>query len=85
MLPVRQRILRETALQYNAMQVGPLDVLRAKEQQVTAAERYIEALTSYWIARADLGIVLAGRLPPGEPAPAPPALEQLPRFPFPAL
>jgi cobalt-zinc-cadmium efflux system outer membrane protein len=85
MLPVRERVLRETTLQYNAMQVGPLDVLRAEEQQITTAERYIEALTSYWTARADLGLVLAGRLPPGEPAPAPPALEQLPRFPFPAL
>ena len=85
LLPVRERVLRETQLQYNAMQVGPLDLLRAKEQQIEAAVRYIEALREYWEARADLGLILAGRLPPTEPGPVVPALEQLPRFPFPAL
>ncbi|MEW6298426.1 MAG: TolC family protein [Thermodesulfobacteriota bacterium] len=84
-LPVRDRILQETQLQYNAMQVGPLDVFRAKEQQIEAAARYIDALRAYWLARADLGLLLAGRLPPTEPVPAAPILEQLPRFPFPTL
>jgi cobalt-zinc-cadmium efflux system outer membrane protein len=85
MLPVRERVVRETELQYNAMQIGPLDLFRAKEQQIETAARYVESLRDYWTARADLGLILAGRLPPGEPAPAPPALEQLPRFPFPTL
>ena len=78
-------ILRETQLQYNAMQVGPLDLLRAKEQQIEAAGRYIDALREYWEAHADLTLLLAGRLPPTEPVPAVPAVEQLPRFPFPTL
>jgi outer membrane protein, heavy metal efflux system len=85
MLPVQETVVHETQLQYNAMQVGPLDLLRAKQQQIETAARYVEALRDYWMARADLGLILTGRLPPGEPAPAPPALEQLPRFPFPAL
>lgn len=85
MLPVRKQVVRETELQYNAMQIGPLDLLRAKEQQIETAARYVEALRDYWMARADLGLVLAGRLPPGERAPAPPALQQLPRLPFPTL
>jgi cobalt-zinc-cadmium efflux system outer membrane protein len=85
LLPVRDRILRETQLQYNAMQVGPLDLLRAKEQQIETAVRYIDALQEYWEAHADLALILAGRLPPTEPAPAVPAVEQLPRFPFPTL
>jgi len=84
-LPVRERVLRETQLQYNAMQLGPLDLFRAKEQQIEAAVRYIDALREYWMAQADLALILAGRLPPTEPAPAAPALEQLPRFPFPTL
>jgi cobalt-zinc-cadmium efflux system outer membrane protein len=85
LLPVFDRILRETQLQYNAMQIGPLDLFRAKEQQIEAAVRYIDALREYWMTQADLALILAGRLPPTEPAPAAPALEQLPRFPFPTL
>jgi cobalt-zinc-cadmium efflux system outer membrane protein len=85
LLPVRDRVVQETQLQYNAMQVGPLDLLRAKEQQIETAVRYIEALRAYWMAHADLTLLLAGRLPPTEPAPAAPALEQLPRLPFPTL
>jgi cobalt-zinc-cadmium efflux system outer membrane protein len=85
LLPVLDRVLQDTQLQYNAMQVGPLDLLRAKEQQIETAVRYIGTLREYWMAQADLGLLLAGRLPPTEPAPAAPTLEQLPRFPFPAL
>ncbi|MGE0823505.1 MAG: TolC family protein [Candidatus Binatia bacterium] len=85
LLPVRDRILQETQLQYNAMQIGPLDLLRAKEQQIETAVRYIDTLREYWLAHADLALILAGRLPPTEPAPVPPTLEQLPRFPFSTL
>lgn len=85
LLPVRERLLQETQLQYNAMQVGPLELLRAKEQQIEAGVRYIEALQDYWLAQADLALLLAGHLPPTEPTPIGPALEQAPRFPFPTL
>jgi outer membrane protein, heavy metal efflux system len=85
LLPVEAEIVRQTRLQYDAMQLGPTDLLRAKEHEISTAERYVEALRDYWAARADLALVVAGRLPPGEQAPAPPALEQLPRFPFPTL
>jgi cobalt-zinc-cadmium efflux system outer membrane protein len=85
LLPVWDRVLWETQLQYNAMQVGPLDLFRAKEQQIAVAVRYIDALQGYWATHADLALILAGRLPPTEPAPAAPALEQVPRLPFPTL
>lgn len=85
LLPVRDRVLQETQLQYNAMQIGPLDLLRAKEQQIEAAIRSIDALRDYWLAHADLTLLLAGRLPSTEPTPVGPALEQAPRFPFPTL
>ncbi len=85
LLPVRDRVVQEMQLQYNAMQVGPLDLLRAKEQQIETAVRYIDALREYWLAHADLVLILAGRLPPTEPAPVGPSLEQAPRFPFPTL
>jgi len=82
---MRDHILQETQLQYNAMQVGPLALLRAKEQQIETAVRYVDALREYWTAHADLALILAGRLPQTEPAPSAPALEQLPRFPFSTL
>jgi cobalt-zinc-cadmium efflux system outer membrane protein len=85
LLPVRDRVVQEMQLQYNAMQVGAFDLLRAKEQQIETGVRYIDALRDYWLAQADLALILAGRLPSTEAAPVGPALEQGPRFPFPTL
>jgi cobalt-zinc-cadmium efflux system outer membrane protein len=63
LLPLRERIVNETQLQYNAMQLGIVDVLRAQEQQIQAAVAYIEALLDYWLARTRLEQILSGRLP----------------------
>ncbi len=63
MLPLRERILNELQLQYNAMQFGVFQLLRAREQQIETAVAYIESLRDYWLARTDLGQVLIGRLP----------------------
>ena len=61
-LPLRERIVRETQLQYNAMQLGVFDLLRAREQQIQAALTYVETLLDYWLARTDLEQLLSGRL-----------------------
>ena len=63
LLPLRERIVNETQLQYNAMQLGVFDLVRAREQQIQAAVAYIETLLDYWLARADLEHILSGRLP----------------------
>lgn len=63
LLPLRERIVNETQLQYNAMQLGVFDLLRAREQQIQAAIAYIVTLLDYWLARGDLGQLLSGRLP----------------------
>jgi outer membrane protein, heavy metal efflux system len=63
MLPLRERILNESQLQYNAMQLGPFQLLRAKEEQIETAVAYIEILRDYWLARGDIGQILSGRLP----------------------
>ena len=70
LLPLHERIVNEAQLQYNAMQLGPFQVLRAREQQIQTAVAYIEALRDYWLARADLGQLLSGRLPSSGAAPA---------------
>lgn len=63
LLPLRERVVNETQLQYNAMQAGPLQLLRARERQIETAAAYIEALRDYWLARGDAGQILNGRLP----------------------
>jgi cobalt-zinc-cadmium efflux system outer membrane protein len=69
LLPLRERIVRETQLQYNAMQLGVFDLLRAREQQMQAALAYVETLLDYWLARTELEQLLSGRIPSGEGVP----------------
>jgi len=69
-LPLHERIVNEAQLQYNAMQLGPLQLLRAREQQIQTAVAYVEALRDYWLARGDLGQILSGRLPSPGAVPA---------------
>jgi cobalt-zinc-cadmium efflux system outer membrane protein len=63
LLPLRERIVSETQLQYNAMQRGVFALLRAREQQSQTAIAYIDTLRDYWLARADLGLLVSGRIP----------------------
>jgi cobalt-zinc-cadmium efflux system outer membrane protein len=63
LLPLQERIVNEAQLQYNAMQLGPFQLLRAREQQIQTAVAYIESLRDYWLARADVEQILSGRLP----------------------
>jgi cobalt-zinc-cadmium efflux system outer membrane protein len=63
MVPLQERIVNEAQLHYNAMQLGPIQLLRAREQQIEAAVAYIEALRDYWLGRGDAGQLLSGRLP----------------------
>lgn len=62
LLPQRQRILRETLLQYNAMQKSTYELLLAKEREQQEEQSAIEALRDYWIARAELERAVGGRL-----------------------
>jgi outer membrane protein TolC len=61
-LPLRERVVAETVLQYNAMQVGVFQLLQARRDQVDAARAYIATLLEYWHARAALDQLLSGRL-----------------------
>jgi len=70
LLPLRERIVNESQLQYNAMQFGPFQLLRAREQQIETAVGYIEGLRDYWLARGDIGQLLSGRLPAAMAEPA---------------
>ena len=65
MLPLHERIVNESQLHYNAMQLGPIQLLRAREQQIETGAAYVEALRDYWLARTELAQLLSGRLPGG--------------------
>jgi outer membrane protein, heavy metal efflux system len=61
LLPLRDKIVDETLLQYNAMNTGPLQLLSAKRDQIDTATSYVDALREYWMARTDAEALLAGR------------------------
>jgi len=69
LLPLRQQIVDETQLQFNAMNVGVFQLLQAKRDQIETARAYVEALLEYWRARAEVEQLLAGRLPTGGDVP----------------
>ncbi|NOJ79498.1 TolC family protein [Myxococcus xanthus] len=70
-LPLREKVVEQSQLQYNAMQIGLFQLLSAKREQVEAYQGYIEAVRDYWMARADLEQLVGGRLREGRVAPSP--------------
>lgn len=65
LLPMRERILQQTQLQFNAMNTSVFQLLIARRDQVETGRAYIEALREYWLAVSDLDQILAGRIPDG--------------------
>jgi len=68
-LPLRHRGVEEAQKQYNAMQIGVIQLLQAKQAEIDSGRDYLEALRDYWVARAELERAVGGRLS-REPAPA---------------
>lgn len=62
LLPLATRVVNNTQLQYNAMQIGVFELLEAKREQINAGLQYIDALGDYWRARGALGQILSGRM-----------------------
>lgn len=62
-LPLQELVVNEAQLHYNAMQLGPIQLLRAREQQIEAATAYVEALRDYWMAYGDYQQLMIGWLP----------------------
>lgn len=67
-MPLRDRVLDETQLQYNGMQVGLFQLVAAKREQTEVQSGYIRALAEYWSARAELERAIGGPL--DKPVPA---------------
>jgi len=61
-LPLRQQVVEQTQLQYNAMQIGPFQLLQAKRDQIETGRQYIDSLREYWIARSSVEQIANGRI-----------------------
>lgn len=61
-VPLAEQITAETQLRYNAMQLGVFQLLAAKQREIDTRRRAIATLENYWIARAELELLLDGRM-----------------------
>lgn len=60
-LPLRQRVVQQSQLEYNGMLIGIFELLAAKREQLAAAEQYLQLRRDYWLARLSAEQLLAGR------------------------
>jgi outer membrane protein, heavy metal efflux system len=64
LLPDQRRILSESLLNYNAMEIGNFELFTIKAEEARTEREYIEAVRDYWIARVDLEREVGGNLSP---------------------
>jgi outer membrane protein TolC len=61
-LPAQRRVVDQTLLQYNAMQLGIFQLLEAHRAALDLELQFVETLREYWSAQSALDTLLAGRL-----------------------
>jgi cobalt-zinc-cadmium efflux system outer membrane protein len=64
LLPDQRRILNESLINYNVMEIGNLELFTAKAEEARTEREFIEAVRDYWIARAELERAVGGNLNP---------------------
>lgn len=62
-LPLRQQVLDQTLLHYNAMNATTTELLMARRELVDAGQQYVDALRRYWGAMADVAALRRGATP----------------------
>lgn len=60
LLPLRDDVLQETLLHYNAGQLGVFELLTAQRALIQTGQRYIDYLYQFWLARTRADALLAG-------------------------
>ncbi|MBI3829004.1 MAG: TolC family protein [Planctomycetes bacterium] len=60
--PLHARLVELAQERYNNMTLGALDLLAAKQEQLSAQAEQVEALRDYWIHRVELERAVGGRL-----------------------
>jgi len=61
-LPLRRQVLEQTLREYNQMLVGTFEVLIAKQEEIEAEKRHLEAVAGAWTARLELARALGTML-----------------------
>jgi len=64
LLPDQRRILNESLLNYNVMEIGNFELFTIKAEESRTEREYIEAVRDYWIARVKLEREVGGNLSP---------------------
>ncbi len=59
-LPLRQQIVDETLLHYNAMDADPFQLIAARRELVEGGHAYLEALRRYWNAMTEVDTLRRG-------------------------
>ncbi len=62
-IPLREVVVARMQEQVNYMLVGVFDLLRAKQDEYSAYQQYLEAVRDYWRARVELSRAIGTRLP----------------------
>jgi cobalt-zinc-cadmium efflux system outer membrane protein len=68
LLPGQRRILNESLIQYNAMEIGNFELFTTRAEEARTEREYIDAARDYWITRAELERAVGGNLNPRQPA-----------------
>lgn len=69
-VPLREKVVRFSQEQYDAMLLGVYQLIQAKQSEFEAYREYIEALRDYWIARSDLERAIGGRVEAASSSPS---------------
>ncbi len=67
LLPGQRRILNESLMQYNAMEIDNFELFSTKAEEARTEREYLEAVRDYWITRAELERAVGGNLNPRQP------------------
>jgi cobalt-zinc-cadmium efflux system outer membrane protein len=68
LLPGQRRILNESLIQYNAMEIENFELFSTKAEEARTEREYLEAVRDYWTTRAELERAVGGNLNPRQPA-----------------
>src|SRR6266481_3877889 len=68
LLPDQRRILNESLIQYNAMEIENFELFSTKAEEARTEREYVDAVRDYWITRAELERAVGGNLNPRQSA-----------------
>ena len=68
LVPDQRRILKESLINYNAMEIGNFELFTTKAEEARTEREYLEAVRDYWITRAELERAVGGNLNVRQPA-----------------